>query len=517
MDLREPLPRFGMPPAEFVRTAAALLEDRPGEMPPGRSFRILENRLDQGSGRGALLDGIVLAPAGVARRDLPALPPIDESTVRTEKVIRTLTTLAAAPAGPLVTPEQTIGQVGTQLASLPEDRAAQAAIGIARHYARLGRWDLARQLFLLVVSRYSATAEAADACRWLILHDTSAEVRRRLELRQFKVHTQVVYSGNSGDERTIKPAFAEAAVCKMQGAVKISASQDLSVLETQAEEKQWYEQSLELGKKLVAQDPKGEEDPAVLFSLQSARRKLGKFDEARQWYSSYRQAHASGPWTEVAAAESWLTNRVGPPPRPVAVCAQTEMRPNLDGLLEETCWAGKPLAFRNAMGDTLKTYPTEAWLSYDRDYLYLALRCRQPPGKYVAPVRPRSRDADLRGFDHVSLIVDLDRDYATYYRLEVDQRGCVAEDCWGDRSWDPQWFVAIQSGPASWQIEAAIPLAELSGHRIKPGETWAFNLTRVIPGRGIQAFSTPADVEPRTDGLGLLMFSERPTAAQAGK
>jgi hypothetical protein len=299
--------------------------------------------------------------------------------------------------------------------------------------------------------------------------------------------------------------------------MKISAGQDVSLLETPKEEKQWYEQSLELGKKLVARGSPGEEDPAVLFSLQSAQRKVGHFDEARQWYSSYRQAHHSGPWAEVAAAESWVTNRVGPAPRPVGVCSRTEVRPLLDGVLDEPCWSGKPLAFKNAAGDTLKTYPTEAWLAYDRDYLYLALCCRQPPEKYVAPVSPRSRDADIRGFDHVSLILDLDRDYATYYRLEVDQRGCVAEDCWGDRSWDPQWYVAIHSGAGSWQIEAAIPLAELCGHAVKPGEIWAFNLVRVIPGKGIQAFSTPADVEPHTDGLGLLMFAEQPAAAKAGK
>jgi photosystem II stability/assembly factor-like uncharacterized protein len=517
IDLREPLPRLGMPPGEFARAAAALLKDQPVDLPSGRSFRLLENRLDEMSGRGGLMDGIVLAPAGVARRELPALPVINESMLHNEKIIRTLTTLADAPPSRLVSPEQTIAQVGTQLGSLPEDRAARAAISIAHHYARLGRWDLARQLFLLVASRYPTAPEAAEACRWLIQHDTSAEVRRRLELEQSKLHTQVVYSGNSTEERTVKPAFAEVAVGKMQGAVKISAAQDVSLLGTAAEEKQWYEQSLELGKKLAVLTPDSDLDPAVLFSLQSARRKLGHFDEARQWYSSYRLAHRSGPWAEVAAAESWLTSRVGPAPRPVAICSQALPRPHLDGVLDEPCWSEKPLTFKNAVGDTLKSHVTHAWLAYDRDYLYLALNCRQPPEKYVPPVTPRSRDADLRGYDHVSLILDLDRDYATYFRLEVDQRGCVGEDCWGDRSWNPQWYVAIQSRPGVWQIEAAIPMAELSGRAVKPPETWAFNLVRVIPGKGIQAFSTPADVEPRTEGLGLLTFAEKPKTAKTGK
>src|SRR5262249_24026188 len=155
---------------------------------------------------------------------------VDEATIRSEKAIRTLTTLAGASPGTLVSPERMIAEIGTHLASLPEDRAARAAVGTARRYARPGRWDLARQLYLLAVSRYPASPEVAEACRWLIEHDTSAEIRRRLELKQFKVHTQVVYSHNSAEERTIQPAFAEAAAGKVQGTVEVLASQEVSLL-----------------------------------------------------------------------------------------------------------------------------------------------------------------------------------------------------------------------------------------------------------------------------------------------
>ena len=60
-------------------------------------------------------------------------------------------------------------------------------------------------------------------------------------------------------------------------------------------------------------------------------------------------------------------------------------------------------------------------------------------------MKVRPRDADLRPYDRVSLLLDLDRDYATYFHLQVDQRGCVCEDCWGDRTWNPRWFVAVHS------------------------------------------------------------------------
>jgi hypothetical protein len=39
------------------------------------------------------------------------------------------------------------------------------------------------------------------------------------------------------------------------------------------------------------------------------------------------------------------------------------------------------------------------------------------------------------------------------------------------------------------------------------GKAWACNVVRVLPGRGVQAWSLPADVEPRPEGLGLLIFT----------
>src|SRR5205814_5119479 len=95
--------------------------------------------------------------------------------------------------------------------------------------------------------------------------------------------------------------------------------------------------------------------------------------------------------------------------------------------------------------------------------------------------------------------------------FQVDQRGCVCDDCWGDLSWNPRWYVAIHSEKDSWQIEAAIPLLELSSDRITPGRAWACNVVRTLPGRGVQAWSLPADVQPRPEGMGLLMFAQEPS------
>ena len=146
---------------------------------------------------------------------------------------------------------------------------------------------------------------------------------------------------------------------------------------------------------------------------------------------------------------------------------------------------------------------------YDADYLYIAVRCEHPAGRQVPKAEPRQRDEDLRAFDRVSILLDMDRDYQTYYHLQIDQRGCLAEDCWGDKTWNPKWYVAVDSDAKSWTAEVAIPRSELTGDPITLGKAWACNVVRVVPGKGVQSWSLPADVEPRPEGMGLLIFGDK--------
>ena len=93
----------------------------------------------------------------------------------------------------------------------------------------------------------------------------------------------------------------------------------------------------------------------------------------------------------------------------------------------------------------------------------------------------------------------------------------VCKDCWGDLSWDPRWFVSVHSTEEAWQVEAAIPLNELTGERIVANSAWAVNVTRILPGRGVQAWSLPADVTPRPEGMSLMIFHQEAKKAAAGK
>jgi hypothetical protein len=149
---------------------------------------------------------------------------------------------------------------------------------------------------------------------------------------------------------------------------------------------------------------------------------------------------------------------------------------------------------------------TRAAFAYDEEHLYIAVVCRHPAGMQKDKVEKRTHDMDLRAHDRVSILIDLDRDYQTCYQLQIDQRGAVAEDCWGDRTWNPKWYVMVNPEETGWTAEVAIPLSELTGDVVTTGKLWAVNVVRTVPGRGVQAWGAPAGVAPRPEGMGILTF-----------
>ena len=101
---------------------------------------------------------------------------------------------------------------------------------------------------------------------------------------------------------------------------------------------------------------------------------------------------------------------------------------------------------------------------------------------------------------------DVDRDYASFWSLTIDHRGWPAESCFGDATWNPQWFIAAGGDEQYWTVEAAIPLAELGPKKPQVRDVWAIGIQRIIPRVGLQSFTTPAAVEPRPEGFGLMVF-----------
>ena len=150
---------------------------------------------------------------------------------------------------------------------------------------------------------------------------------------------------------------------------------------------------------------------------------------ARAWYQEFVNRQSDGPWRAAAQAELWLSNRTGPPPKPVAFGRKTDTPPYLDGKLDDPCWQNaRPIKLRAVGAEGLTEFPTEVKIAYDQEFLYLAIKCAHPTGRQLPLAKGRQRDADLGPFDRVSVSFDLDRDYSTSFNFAIDQRGCVRKD-----------------------------------------------------------------------------------------
>jgi photosystem II stability/assembly factor-like uncharacterized protein len=494
---------------DFAAAGWNLLSEKPSPPLTQAHYRLLTSRLENAETHKWFMQGITLGQGGQARREAGPVDPERESRwtqiERATRQRRDFQAIARQSLQESPQARQMLASLERSVAGLTEEQAGQGAFALANLYANAGQWLMAKEVYLFMVDRYPTHRLTPEACRWLIRHGASSEARRREELNHFVATRSYEFlpntSRNSAADNDPEKKPASYAAVRKRG--------DSVLLRRQSDVREWYRRSLAIADVLSAFGPLHHADPATQFCLQAARQNLGEMEEARLWYTQFKTHHHSGPWYDAASAELWLLNRQGLPPKPVTQCPFVELPPYLDGRLDDSCWRSrKPIALKDAVGQTSNEFPTEAWIACDANYLYLALRCKHPEGHRTAPVKPRPRDADLRSFDRVSLLLDIDRDYSTCFHFQVDQRGCVSEDCWGDPSWDPKWFVAIHSEADVWQIEAAIPLQELSAQPVKVGHCWAGNLVRTVPGKGVQAFSIPADVQPRPEGLGLFLFGD---------
>ena len=75
------------------------------------------------------------------------------------------------------------------------------------------------------------------------------------------------------------------------------------------------------------------------------------------------------------------------------------------------------------------------------------------------------------------------------------------------------WLLWVRAGTLVAQ-RLDLDRKSLAGDPVTLGRTWAFNVVRTLPGRGVQAFSLPADVQPRPEGMGLLLFMKEKEGIQ---
>ena len=180
-----------------------------------------------------------------------------------------------------------------------------------------------------------------------------------------------------------------------------------------------------------------------------------------------------------------------------AVRLQTPLR--IDGQLDEDLYTSVP-----SMSDFIQAEPqegeptteqTEAWVTFDRENVYISFRCWDShPERMVANEMRRDSNNVVRN-DFVAFSLDTYYDRRNSYLFTVNAIGGRMDGESTDEShyngdWNPIWHVAVGRFDGGWTVETAVPFSSL---RYRPGraQVWGFNLRRDSPSRNEVSYLTP--------------------------
>ena len=161
----------------------------------------------------------------------------------------------------------------------------------------------------------------------------------------------------------------------------------------------------------------------------------------------------------------------------------------IDGDLSDPGWKGAAVIdtfFETVFGDNrAPTVGTQAWITYDDRYLYIALRCDDPePRKIRAPYV--DRDNVIGTDDNVAIFLDTRNDRRSAQEFRVSPRGiqgdAVFNDANSNEDFSPDFYydTAARITEKGWQAEVRIPLSSLRYPRADP-QKWGIIVWRNYP------------------------------------
>ncbi len=521
------MPRLGQSLYGYVAGARGLLPEDKQTAPVAYRYEPLVEDTANGSIRDDLFFGRHLPPDGDARRQLAAAPAIPLVNLRRlADRRRALPALLARASQDAAARAPWRNKVIDILRDLDSKIAAEMLFQLGREYARAGHTHLASESYALVAELYPNSPQASAARMRLVQHYASGEFRSRPRARE------AVPIADSGPRtiggRVVRPQTSPPLTqTEPRGVRQVGLLEATSASDAQT--------AIRWADELEGLDPVLFADPRVQLPLAAAYRKAGKLRDAERVLIAIGRTRPYDAWRNIADDELDLiramsqTNGVAPE-KPgdrrdplIWMCERAGEKPRLDGNLEDACWQR---VAKNDDGTTATTefvlksdhdtefedtqWPAITKLIYDDEFLYFAARCSKAEGvNYTKTDTPRQNDTDLSLRDRVTLRLDIDRDYATYFELTVDSRGWMAERVGNNTHWNPKWFVAHSEDETSWTCEVAIPWSELG---IKPPAKsqaslpvhLAVDLQRTIPGVDFQSARGTSAADAGATGLRLL-------------
>jgi photosystem II stability/assembly factor-like uncharacterized protein len=226
--------------------------------------------------------------------------------------------------------------------------------------------------------------------------------------------------------------------------------------------------------------------------------------------------NAIAGWPQVAKQELLLAKDHPEQLRWVGFAVATATRPLLDGVLDEPMWSACPpmkLTRANQNSTNGKDTPALVRWSFDDKYLYIAIDSpREDSSNLNRAPKLRKYDSDLEAADHIHLVLDTDRDYASAIELGVSSDGETFDRCCGMPQYNPQYAVAVPDAPLPerWVAEIAIPISDLTTKADLTSQAWAVSAHRRSLRGETHSWSSMLSDQPSLQSAGILLFVQPP-------
>lgn len=172
----------------------------------------------------------------------------------------------------------------------------------------------------------------------------------------------------------------------------------------------------------------------------------------------------------------------------------TEKAPVIDGRLNDEVWKSAASVKDFYQKEPATGQPvserTEFLLLYDRNNIYIGVKCFDDPGGITA--KELARDVSLGDDDRVQVIFDTFLDGRNGYWFQIGPRGSIGDALIGEngkdfnKSWDGMWDGRARITTEGWEAELIIPFKTLS---FKKGQdTWGLKLIRHIKRKSESAY-----------------------------
>lgn len=415
---------------------------------------------------------------------------------------------------------QMIAEVRGITKTLTKADAALQLSRLADDYRRRAQWDLAEATLIELIDFYRDEPIAAEAMLWLLRFWSSEEMSwqrsRKVSLtaRRETVDRSAYVARLQKLAESVGQPIDDPLRLKKESegeAVNLGnlPSQDAAQWRA-ATERAWLQQAVHLTRVIRQRHAQLFATPQVQLPLASALRRSGNNQLSDSLIRKLVQTTSNAPLNDLAAAELWLAQPSPDAPASFGNCQQTNVRPTLDGVLGDECWQRarelRLTSTDDALAEFNGSYPF-VLMACDDQFLFIAASLpRSPDAQQTGPqYKGRQHDADLTGFDRLAINLDVNRDYATSYSIQIDQRGHVAESCWEDTTWNPKLFVAVAGDTEHWRLEAAIPMTELVATAPRRGTAWGVSLVRTSPCVGQESWP-PAKPDSTQQRVGLVQF-----------